>query len=89
MCLGWWMQVWLGYQQSLRPTQGGLSLNLDTAATAFLEEQPLIQYLMRSLGLFNEQGLINITQDLFKKANRALSNIKVGSMGSALKFLDH
>ena len=30
-------QVWLGYQQSLRPVQGTLSLNVDLAATAFLE----------------------------------------------------
>ena len=35
------MQVWLGYQQSLRPVQGSLSLNVDLAATAFLEV-PLI-----------------------------------------------
>ena len=35
------MQVWLGYQQSLRPTQGGLLLNVDLAATAFLEVSPV------------------------------------------------
>lgn len=41
--------MWLGYQQSLRPCQAGLMLNIDTAATAFLEDQPMTQYLMRSL----------------------------------------
>jgi eukaryotic translation initiation factor 2C len=35
------VQVWLGYQQSLRPVQGSLSLNVDLAATAFLEVQLL------------------------------------------------
>jgi len=42
-------QVWLGYQQSLRPLHMGLSLNVDLAATAFLEEQPVVNFLVRSL----------------------------------------
>lgn len=32
-------KVWLGYQQSLRPCESGLMLNVDLAATAFLEVQ--------------------------------------------------
>jgi hypothetical protein len=32
-------QVWLGYQQSLRPCETGLTLNVDLAATAFLQPQ--------------------------------------------------
>ena len=32
-------QVWLGYQQSLRPCESGLTLNVDLAATAFLQVQ--------------------------------------------------
>ena len=36
-------QVWLGYQQSLRPVQGALSLNVDLAATAFLEVPSLLR----------------------------------------------
>ena len=42
-------QVWLGYQQSLRPVHMGLSLNVDLAATAFLEEQPVVNFLARPL----------------------------------------
>ena len=32
-------KVWLGYQQSLRPCESGLTLNVDLAATAFLQVQ--------------------------------------------------
>ena len=52
-------------------------LNIDTAATAFLEEQPLVQYLMRSIGVFNEQGLINMNQITYKKAAKSVNGIKV------------
>ena len=72
-------QVWLGYQQSLRPCQGGLMLNIDTAATAFLEDQPMTQYLMRAIGVFNEAGLVNMNQILYKKAAKAVSGIKAGT----------
>ena len=41
------MKVWLGYQQSLQPLHMGLSLNVDLAATAFLEQQPVINFLVR------------------------------------------
>ena len=41
-------QVWLGYTQSLRPTQSGLTLNMDMAATAFLEVQPVVNFLLRA-----------------------------------------
>ena len=42
------MKVWLGYQQSLQPLHMGLSLNVDLAATAFLEQQPVINFLVRT-----------------------------------------
>ena len=68
----------MGYQQSLRPAQAGLMLNIDTAATAFLEEQPLTQYLMRSLNKFNEQALMHMDQGTYRKAAKAVSGIRVG-----------
>ena len=46
-------QVWLGYQQSLRPCQVGLAINVDIACTAFLEEMPVPDYLAKSAGLFS------------------------------------
>ena len=71
------MQVWLGYQQSLRACQSGLTLNVDTASTVFLSAQPMMQYLMNHLGV-GEQGLVNMTQDVFRKASNAVKNTKVG-----------
>lgn len=41
------LKVWLGYQQSLQPLHMGLSLNVDLAATAFLEQQPVVTFLVR------------------------------------------
>ena len=38
-------KVWLGYQQSLQPVHMGLSLDVDLATTAFLEEQLVINFL--------------------------------------------
>jgi eukaryotic translation initiation factor 2C len=36
--------LWFGHFQSLRVTQSGLTLNVDTTATAFVRPQPLLQY---------------------------------------------
>ena len=35
------LQVWLGYNQSLRALEMGLTLNVDVASTAFIQEQVL------------------------------------------------
>jgi eukaryotic translation initiation factor 2C len=72
------VQVWLGYQQSLRPCQAGLSLNVDIAATAFLEVQPAIDYLARSAGLRETRDLIRgLNPGQLKKANKAFAGIMV------------
>lgn len=72
------LQVWLGYQQSLRACQMGLSLNVDTASTVFLAPQPMAQYICGFLGLRGPELLTNLTNELFRKANNACKNIKVG-----------
>lgn len=72
------LQVWLGYQQSLRPCQGGLSLNVDIAATAFLEVQPVIDYLARSAGLRETRDLSRgFNPQQFKRATKAIAGIIV------------
>lgn len=35
-------EVWLGYYQSLRATQGGLTLNVDMSAMAFVRSMPMV-----------------------------------------------
>ncbi|KDO27771.1 hypothetical protein SPRG_07370 [Saprolegnia parasitica CBS 223.65] len=49
--LGEGAEVWFGYHQSLRPTQTRLTLNIDMAASAFLEAVPALDYMSEACGL--------------------------------------
>ena len=73
------MQVRLGYQQSLRPCQGGLTLNVDTAASAFLSEQPVLDFLLRTMGCRDQSQLLRMDATFYRKANKAIQNVKVRS----------
>lgn len=46
----WTLQCWKGYHQSLRPCQGGLYLNIDTAVSAFYKPIKVDRYLEEILG---------------------------------------
>ena len=70
------MQVRMGAQQSLRGCQGGLMLNMDTAASAFLMEQPVLQFLLRACAVA-EQALYGMDNTVYRKADKAIKNIKV------------
>lgn len=71
------LQLWLGYQQSLRPCQDGLALNVDLACTAFLEEMPVPDFLAKSAGLYSVDQLSEASEMQKKKAARAIIGIKV------------
>jgi len=71
------VQLWLGYQQSLRPCQAGLALNVDIACTAFLEEVPVPQYLAKGAGVFNIGALAGAPDFQKKKAAKSIIGIKV------------
>ena len=71
------LQVWLGYQQSLRPSQGGLTLNVDMAATAFLEPQPVIEFLQRAVNLRSPRDFACLTPQQHRAASKAITGIKV------------
>lgn len=47
--LGEGAELWFGYFQSLRATQNRLVVNLDLAATAFVEEMDVLDFLVKSL----------------------------------------
>ena len=68
--------MWLGYNQSLRPTEVGLTLNIDMAATAFLEVQKLVDFICRALGIRPPQ-LASADPRTIKKASKAITGIKV------------
>ncbi|TPX39954.1 hypothetical protein SeMB42_g06174 [Synchytrium endobioticum] len=43
-------QLWQGFHQSVRPTQGGMLLNLDVSATAFHQTGPVVDLVAQILG---------------------------------------
>ncbi|XP_074558226.1 protein argonaute PNH1-like [Curcuma longa] len=49
-CLGDGLQSWYGFYQSIRPTQMGLSLNIDMSSTAFIDPLPVIEFVAQILG---------------------------------------
>jgi hypothetical protein len=53
------VQVWIGYNQSLRPCHSGLTLNMDITAAAFLEGQPMLQLIGSTVGMQNVSGSLN------------------------------
>lgn len=65
-----------GYQQSLRPTQSGLTVNVDVAATAFLEVRPVLEFVGAAAGVRIAQGAIMPPQD-HRAAKKALHLVKV------------
>ncbi|TYH55760.1 hypothetical protein ES332_D09G257700v1 [Gossypium tomentosum] len=48
--LGDGLESWCGFYQSIRPTQMGLSLNIDMASAAFIEPLPVIEFVAQLLG---------------------------------------
>ena len=48
--LGGGLQSWQGFYKSIRPTQMGLSLNIDMSSTAFIEPLPVIDFVAQLLG---------------------------------------
>lgn len=47
--LGEGLESWRGFYQSIRPTQMGLSLNIDMSSTAFIEPLPVIEFISQLL----------------------------------------
>ncbi|XXG43618.1 hypothetical protein AAC387_Pa01g3606 [Persea americana] len=48
--LGEGLESWCGFYQSIRPTQMGLSLNIDMSSVAFIEPLPVIEFVAQLLG---------------------------------------
>ncbi|CAK9160657.1 unnamed protein product [Ilex paraguariensis] len=48
--LGDGLEAWCGFYQSIRPTQMGLSLNIDMASAAFIEALPVMEFVAQLLG---------------------------------------
>ncbi|XP_057858466.2 protein argonaute PNH1-like isoform X2 [Cryptomeria japonica] len=73
--LGEGLESWRGFYQSIRPTQMGLSLNIDISSTAFIEPLPVIQFITHLLGKDVTVGLLSDTDRV--KIKKVLRGIKV------------
>ncbi|KAK6163453.1 hypothetical protein DH2020_000317 [Rehmannia glutinosa] len=74
--LGNGLQYWKGFYQSLRPTQMGLSLNIDMSARAFFEPLLVSEYVAKYLNRDLTRPLSD--QDRLK-VKRALKGVRVES----------
>nr|WGH50461.1 argonaute 5 [Nicotiana benthamiana] len=68
------LEYWKGYYQSLRPTQMGLSLNIDMSARAFYESIYVHEYVARFLNL-RDNRLMSDRDRI--KVRRVLKGVKV------------
>lgn len=71
------IQVWIGYNQSLRPCQSGLTLNTDITAAAFLEGQPMLQLIGGTVGMMDISRGLNPQQ--VRSINKAVRGVQVSS----------
>lgn len=73
--IGCGLQSWRGFYQSIKPTQMGLSLNIDTLATTFIEPLPVIEFVAQILG---KQVYTKQISDADRiKIKKALRGVKV------------
>ncbi|GAB2292537.1 argonaute 1 [Dionaea muscipula] len=73
--LGDGLESWRGFYQSIRPTQMGLSLNIDMSSTAFIEPLPVIDFVME---LLNKDVTSRPLSDADRvKIKKALRGVKV------------
>ncbi|KAF8686896.1 hypothetical protein HU200_043403 [Digitaria exilis] len=71
--LGEGVESWRGFYQSIRPTQMGLSLNIDMSATAFFEPLPVIDFVAQLLNTdIHSRPLSDAERVKIKKALRGV-----------------
>lgn len=70
--LGEGLESWRGFYQSIRPTQMGLSLNIDMSSTAFIEPLPVIEFVAQLLGKDVSKHLSDADRVKIKKALRGV-----------------
>lgn len=78
------LQAWIGYSQSLRPCENGLTLNVDMVCTAFLQELPVPKFLAEAAGFTDFGQFIQAAsapngrgEAAVRKARKAITGLKV------------
>ncbi|XP_004508550.1 protein argonaute PNH1-like [Cicer arietinum] len=76
------LELWRGFYQSIRPTQMGLSLNVDMSSSAFIEPLPVIDFVTQILGKdVRSRPLSDADRVKIKKALRGVK-VEVTHRGS-------
>ncbi|XP_042392893.1 protein argonaute 1B-like [Zingiber officinale] len=73
--LGDGLESWRGFYQSIRPTQMGLSLNIDMSSTAFIEPLPVIEFVTELLNRDVQSRPLSDADRV--KIKKALRGVKV------------
>ncbi|KAL3529418.1 hypothetical protein ACH5RR_008740 [Cinchona calisaya] len=73
--LGEGLESWRGFYQSIRPTQMGLSLNIDMSSTAFIEPLPVIEFVTQLL--YRDVSSRPLSDADRVKIKKALRGVKV------------
>ncbi|GBC02340.1 hypothetical protein RclHR1_04580008 [Rhizophagus clarus] len=71
-------EVWQGYYQSARPTQGKMMINVDLSASAFYERGPLLLMVTKLLGRRTPDDLRRgVSEKDYQKVERSIKNLKI------------
>jgi hypothetical protein len=71
-------EVWQGYYQSARPTRGRMMINIDLSATAFYDSGPLVNMVVRLLGLRSPDDLRRGLNDRERqRVEKSIKNLRV------------
>ncbi|KAG0337299.1 Eukaryotic translation initiation factor 2C [Podila humilis] len=72
------LEVWRGFYQSVRPAAGKMMVNVDVSATAFYQGIPLIEMVMKILGLRSKDDLRRTSPPLaWNKVERYIKQLRV------------
>jgi len=72
--LGDGLESWRGFYQSIRPTQMGLSLNIDMSSTVFIEPKPVLEFIH---DLLHKDLTRSLTDSDRVKIKKVLKGVKV------------
>lgn len=76
------MQVWLGFSQSLRACEAGLTLNVDVASTAFVQAQGAVEFVARAAGMRPDLLSNGLTGNQLRTATKAANNMQVCTLST-------
>ncbi|KAI9236747.1 MAG: Piwi domain-containing protein [Podila humilis] len=72
------LEAWQGFYQSARPTAGKMMINVDVTATAFFQGIPLVEMVVKIMGLRSQDDLRRTAPPLnWAKVERAIKQLRI------------